>query len=208
MRKMDNSSLLRTILECGSSLRAAAKQSSDAKASGLLRCRSQRRYIKTALFLSLMYANLSFALPEDRDKPAALSANSADLNQLTHQGEYKGEVILDQGTRHLRADRAITKGDKNNQLTEARAFGTSITPAHYWEQTATDKPPMHAYAQEIHYYPKRHLIELIGSARVTQGDNSFSAPKIIYDTEKQHVMANGGKKSPILIIMHTEKKHG
>ena len=160
------------------------------------------------LLIAFFLSQISFAMPDDNDKTATLSASTASLNQLSHQGEYKGKVALDQGTRHLRADRATTKGDKNNQLTLARAFGNTTTPAHYWEQTALNKPPMHAYAQEIRYYPQRHLIKLIGTARITQGKDSFSAPIIIYDTEKQHVIAEGNKKTPILIIMHNEKKHG
>lgn len=167
-------------------------------------------FTHSALFLILTFflMQISFAMPDDKEKPATLSANTADLNQLSHQGEYKGEVALDQGTRHLRADRATTKTDKNNKLTLALAFGTSNSPAHYWEQTDIKKPPMHAYAQEIRYYPQRHLIELIGRARITQGADSFSAQRISYDTEKQHVIAEGNKKTPILIIMHNEKKNG
>ena len=45
-----------------------------------------------------------------------------------------------------------------------------------------NKPPFHAYADTIRYYPLRHLIELIGNARVEQGNNSLSAAKITYDT--------------------------
>lgn len=65
---------------------------------------------------------------------------------------------------------------------------------------------MHAYADTIRYYPLRHLIELIGNARVEQGKNSFSAAKISYDTEKQHVLSQGNGNKRIIIIYHPEKK--
>nr|WP_231862006.1 lipopolysaccharide transport periplasmic protein LptA [Legionella hackeliae] len=151
-------------------------------------------------------AKLSFAMPDDREKVAELSADSADLNQQTHQGEYIGKVEFDQGTSHLRAARAITEGNQQNKLTLAIAYGDDRNQAHFWTQTAVDKPLLHAYADTIRYYPERHLVELIGNARVTQGDNSFAGPKISYDTEKQHVLSKGDHKNRTTIIIHPEKK--
>lgn len=146
------------------------------------------------------------AMPDDRDKVAHLAADTADLNQQTHRGVYVGNVEFDQGTTHLRAVKVITEGNQQNKLTLAIAFGDKNNPAHYWEQTAIDKPLLHAYANEIRYYPDRHVIELIGDARVVQGEDSFSAPKISYDTIKKHVIAKSDGKTRTLIIMHPGKK--
>ena len=88
----------------------------------------------------------------------------------------------------------------------AIAFGSKKTQAHYWEQTALDKPLLHAFANEIRYYPERHLIELLGNARVTQGDDSFSSAKITYNTEKQHIAAKSSQHDRTVIIIHPEKK--
>lgn len=144
-------------------------------------------------------------MPDDRNKTAQLAADSADLNQLTHRGEYLGNVQFDQGTTHLRANKAITEGNAQNKLIFATAFGSKTQAAHYWEQTAIDKPLLHAYANEIRYYPERHLIELLGKARIVQGQDSFSAAEIRYDTEKQHVIANSDGNNRTIIIFHPEK---
>lgn len=146
------------------------------------------------------------AMPDDREKVMELSADTADLSQETHRGEYQGNVTLDQGTTHLRATRAVTEGNQQNKLEVAIAEGDKGNQAHYWTQTALDKPLLHAYADTIRYYPDKHLIELIGHARVEQGDNSFSAPKISYDTLKQHVLSQRDSTSRTLIIIHPEKK--
>jgi len=146
------------------------------------------------------------AMPDDRDKQLELSADSADLNQQTHRGEFLGNVQLDQGTTHLRATKALTEGSEKNKLVAAVAIGDAQTQAHYWTQTAIDKPLLHAYADTIRYYPDKHLIELIGNARVEQGKNSFVAPKISYDTLKQHVLSSNDGKSRTTIILHPEKK--
>lgn len=164
---------------------------------------------KSKIIISLFFLILSpysLAMPDDRQQIAHLSANSADLNQSSHKGTYIGDVQFDQGTTHLRALKAITEGDQQNKLIFAVAFGDSVTPAHYWEQTALDKPLLHAYANEIRYYPERHLIELIGDARVVQGEDSFSAPKIRYNTLKKHVIGETDGKTRTVIIMHPEKK--
>lgn len=136
-------------------------------------------------------SNSVFALPDDKNKIAQLAADTADLNQQTHQGIYIGNVNFDQGTTHLRAARARTEGNEKNKLIFAVAFGDNTEPAHYWTQTDLDKPLLHAYADEIRYYPERHLIELIGNAKVTQDNNSLTAEKITYDTVSQHVVSEG-----------------
>lgn len=163
-----------------------------------------RKFI-TMLMLALT-SNLSLAMPDDREKILELSADTADLNQQTHHGEYLGNVQLDQGTTHLRAAKAITEGDKQNKLVLAIANGNKKDQAHYWTQTAVDKPLLHAYANTIRYYPNHHLIELIGHARVIQGDNSFAAPKISYDTLQQHVISKSDGKTRTTIIIHPGKQ--
>lgn len=145
-----------------------------------------------------------FALPNDRFQIMQLSANSAELIQEQHLGIYTGNVQMDQGSTHLRADQAMTKGNQENKLIEAIATGSQDEPAHYWTLTATDKPPLHAYANKICYYPEQHLIKLIGEAHIEQGNDSFSAPEIIYDTLHQHVLTKSRGQSRTTIIIHPE----
>lgn len=159
-----------------------------------------------ALLALVLTSSVCLALPDDREKVLELAADQADLNQQTHRGEYTGNVQLDQGSSHLRAAHAITEGDKQNKLVMAEADGDQKDPAHFWTLTAVDKPPLHAYADTIRYFPDRHLIELIGHALVTQGDNSFSAPKISYDTVEQHVISKSDGKTRTTIIIHPGKK--
>lgn len=159
-----------------------------------------------SLLSFLLISTTVLAMPDDRDKLVELSADSADLNQQTHRGDYIGKVQFDQGTSHLRAASAFTEADEHNKLVLAVAKGDDKEQAHFWTQTALDKPLLHAYADLIRYHPNQHLIELIGNARVSQGENSFSAPKISYDTLKQHVLSKSDGKNRTVIIIHPEKK--
>ena len=164
-------------------------------------CRRTRAALSTLLILS----NATFALPEDRNQIVQLRAGSADINQQTHQGIYLDDVQLDQGTTHIRATEATTTGNQKNQLILAVIKGNKRDQAHYWTLPAPDKPMVHAYADTIKYYPDRHMIELIGSARVEQGNNSFSASKITYDTLAQHVVSESSGTARTIIIFHPEK---
>lgn len=154
-----------------------------------------------ALFLLMSMTSKTFALPEDKSEILHLSASTADINQKTHRGAYHGKIEFDQGTTHLRADDAITIGDKDNHIIKAIAKGGS-EPAHFWTQAKKDEAPMHAYAKTIIYEPNLFRIQLIGEAKVLQGDNSFSAPKIVFNTKTQHVITTPDAHSQTVIIIH------
>lgn len=146
------------------------------------------------------------ALPQDRQQVVTISANSADLNRKSGVGVYHGDVEVDQGTTHLRSAAAKTFNDKDNKLKEAIANGSKHIQAHFWSTTELNKPPMHAYADTIKYYPKTHIVVLIGKARVSQGKDSYSAPKIRYNMETMHVVSEPSHKGRIQIVIHPDKE--
>ena len=106
------------------------------------------------------------ALPNDRTALIHLTADTISLEQHQHHGTYKGNVMLDQGSTHLRADTVITENNDKNQLTKAIALGNKTAQAHVWALTSEDKPELHAYANQLIY---------------------DSAPHIEYDTLTEHV---------------------
>lgn len=157
--------------------------------------------------LLLVLTSASFALPSDKNEVLTFRAHFADINQEVHLGVYKENVELDQGSTHLRADKALTEVDAKNRLIKAEAEGSKSQPAHFWTTIDEKKPPVHAYADTIRYFPEKHLIQLIGHARVIQGKDSFSAPTIHYDTLHQHVMSRSESKGQTVIIIHPEDHH-
>lgn len=162
---------------------------------------------KSGLFLILIIISIiGYALPTDKEQIMHVVSDSADLSQKNHKGVYSGNVEFIQGSTNLHAANAVTHGDNKNQLTLAIANGKKGEQAHYWTETGPDKPPFHAYADTIKYYPLKHLIELVGNARVEQGTNSLSAAKISYDTLEQHVITESKGKTRTTIIIYPEKK--
>lgn len=168
--------------------------------------KKQKDSIKLICLL-MLFAFKVQALPEDKEKVMYLSADSADISQSEHRGVYSGNVQVDQGTTHLRATKVITDGDKNNKLAKAIAIGDKKNQAHYWSKTNANKPITHAKADKIYYLPKDNIIKLVGNACITQGKNTFRASSIVYDTLKEHVVANNkGDKKRTTIILYPEKK--
>jgi lipopolysaccharide export system protein LptA len=58
------------------------------------------------LLLGLLLSAQSYALPEDREKPINLEADSASFDQNTGVSIYQGNVVVTQGTMYLAADKA------------------------------------------------------------------------------------------------------
>ncbi|MFY7697435.1 MAG: lipopolysaccharide transport periplasmic protein LptA [Legionella sp.] len=160
--------------------------------------------------LCLMLLGLSYfvyALPEDKTKAIQLAANYAELDQKKHQARFLGHVHLDQGSTHIRAAETVTESNQKNHLIKAIAKGNDQQQAHYWTLTDKDKPTLHAYADIITYYPKKHLIELIGNARIKQNNNLFTASRINYDTLNQQITSKASGPQQTTIIIHPEKSN-
>lgn len=161
--------------------------------------------LKLSLLLTLgMFPALASALPEDSRAILELRSGKVTFDQKKHYGVFSDHVELDQGSTHIRAFKVITETNDKNQLVKAIIMGQAKELAHYWSLMAENKPPVHAYADQIEYYPNEHLIKLIGHAHIEQGTNSFSAPKITYNIETQKVLTEAKKDQRTLIIFHPE----
>lgn len=154
----------------------------------------------------IVFLSSTYALPQDRDEIFYLSSDEADISQNKNKGLFKGHVKIDQGSSHLRSDEAETHGDEHNKLIKAIAKGNHQKKAHFWTLLTQNQPELHAWAEVIYYFPKKNRIELVGNAEIIQGENTFNAPKIIYDTEKQHILTERHENKRTTITFHPEKK--
>lgn len=88
-------------------------------------------------------------------------------------------------------------------IREAVAEGNGKIPAHYWELTDPNKPELHAYADIIRIFPQQKLVYLIGHAKVIQGEDSYEAPEIEYNSEKQQVFSPKKSQGRTVIVIHS-----
>ncbi len=137
--------------------------------------------------------------------PIEITAGQVSLDQHLHEHILSENVQLDETQRHLTASWVKIKTDEDNELVLAIAKGDQKQRAHLW---STEKEPsLHAYADEIEYYPKEHRVVLLGHAFISQGKNSFSAPKIIYNTLTEHVQSQKEGQERTTIILSEPHEH-
>lgn len=139
----------------------------------------------TSLMLLLPFN--AMALPEDTRKPIHISADTATRNDQTGITIYKGDVELSQGSMRITGQH-IELRQTNNGVSAIIAKGG---PAHFQQRPAKDKEITHAYGQTLDYNIKTKELNITGQAKVSQGSDSFSGNRIVYDMNNSTVKAFG-----------------
>lgn len=137
-------------------------------------------------------------LDANEPEKTTASADRASLDLRKHQGNYQGNVRVDQANTHIRGQYAFTQGNEKNKL----VWAVLKDRAHYWTRTADNKPLLHAHADQIYYYPERHRIILTGHAKIKQGRDLFTGENIQIDTLHQQILSESS--TPTQIIIHSE----
>lgn len=143
------------------------------------------RGLLLALLLGL--PSLSQALPGDRDQPINISADKASINERTGITVYSGNVEIRQGSMLIKGARVELH--RNTDGVE-RIISTG-SPAEFHQQPKADAPLTRAYGKRMDYRIKRQEVTITDSARVTQGEDSFSGERIVYNMDKAIVNAFG-----------------
>jgi lipopolysaccharide export system protein LptA len=152
----------------------------------------------------LLISNPCQALVSDMNAALLIDAKSADYNFKTGVDTYSGDVKIDQGSTHIRADKVITKKDSRNRIDEAVAYGNS-QPAHYWTLPNRKEPVIHAYAKIIKFYPTTSNAVLQDNVTMRQGNNTFQGQLIYYNGEDQTIILPPSKNGRAVITYHPEK---
>lgn len=153
-------------------------------------------WVSLSFFISQKIA----ALPEDAQKPLQITADTSDFNYKTGVNTYTGNVVVIQGTSHLLADRLITKNNAQHKIAVATAYGEKKL-AEYITLPKTGDKPLSAKADVITFYPPTGIAVLTGHVIVTQGENNFHGPIIVYNIKNQvvHVPPSTDGQATIII---------
>lgn len=145
-----------------------------------------------------------FALPADSSQPLHVTADSSIFNYKTGMTVYEGNVLIDQGSTHIAADRLITKANAHHKIQRAVAYGL-IKPAEYSTVPKPGEALFHASANVIKFFPPLFKIILEGGVIVFQGNNSFHGELIIYNTKDQTVSAPASKGSRTTLVLEAKE---
>ncbi|MEK9669876.1 MAG: lipopolysaccharide transport periplasmic protein LptA [Gammaproteobacteria bacterium] len=157
-------------------------------------------------FIAIMglLAQLAYALPEDRDQPIEITADSAVINEKQNQAEYSGAVVVTQGTLKLEGD---VVNLKTNEGGEVETFVSKGQPARFENlRQKTDKEPVRGRASTIYYSYHSDRVVLTGDAIITSNDSEFSGPEIRYDLDTGEVTASGNPSKRVNMTMQLKKK--
>lgn len=153
--------------------------------------------------LSFLVTQSSLALPSDSKMALHIKADSSIYNYKTGDNLFEGNVVIDQGTTHIRADKLITKSDLKHKLSEAIAYGDQAL-AHYWTLSKQNEPEIHAYAKVIKFYPAQSNVTLEKQVKVTQGENSFHGELIHYNSNDQTITVPASNKGRSVIVYNPD----
>ncbi len=162
------------------------------------------RPLNLIAIILLLFPSLGFALVGDDHQTIHIVADSSTFNYKTGNNLYEGNVKVDQGTTHLTADRLTTSNNDKHKIQEAIAYGIHQLADYSTTPKQGDKP-VHAKAKVIRFFPIKSLVQLEGDVIVTQGDNSFHGPFIIYNMKDQIVTAPASETGRTTIVIEPNK---
>jgi len=149
------------------------------------RLTSSRPFL-TGLVWLLLSAGAN-ALPDDREQPIKITADSASRDERTGETRYSGNVILLQGSMEIHAsDLVVTHTQEQASLIVATG-----EPATMSQQPAADKTPINAEAERIEYRRELDKVTFKGNARIEQDGATVASAIIHYLVSEQRVQASG-----------------
>tara|TARA_Y100001978_G_C23494109_1_gene337748 strand:+ start:29 stop:517 length:489 start_codon:yes stop_codon:yes gene_type:complete len=160
------------------------------------------KYLILGIIAALPY--LALALPEDRERPIDISADSAVLNEKENRAEYFGNVILTQGTFELKGEKVqlITNADG-----EVKSLISKGDPAKFKNLgSGTDLEPIRGTGKQITYNYNNDTIHISGDALIETVDSRFSGPEITYNLISGKVTASGDKQKRVNMTMQLKNK--
>lgn len=141
-----------------------------------------------AILTLLLPPLVAQALPEDRDQPIRITADTAIRDEKQGFTVYEGNVVMVQGSLEIEADR-LTIFHAQEQADKIIAEGL---PAKMQQIPAIDEPLMRARAEIIEYYKLEDRVHLKIDAYIDQDGASVTGESIDYFITEQLVKADSG----------------
>jgi len=165
----------------------------------------RRPHVPTRLLALLLGAWCTgvAALPGDASSPIDITADAVEIDDGQHTSTYTGKVEVQQGSMRLWADRVTVQHLPSRQPSRIVATGA---PVRYQQQTERNQQ-VKAEARRMEYDATREEILLIDRARLTQGRDSFSSDRILYDRKKAVVKAGASAQGHRRVHISITPKH-
>ena len=141
--------------------------------------------------------------------PITIQADRATVSESLGRSEYQGNVIIAQGLLRITADQVnLTSRDKTLALIEAISKPGDASKARF-EQGATEaRPKIVATATSVSYQILTETLILTGSARLTQGADTYQGETLSYNLAEGlfKVESDGTENNRINLIINPRPK--
>ncbi len=161
---------------------------------------------KTSILILMLTClpGITLALSSDREQPIFIEAEEVEIDKLKGFSRYLGNVKFVQGSLIIKGSSVLlyhNKGEINKVIIQGQ-------PARFQQQPDEGEGSIISKANKMEYIAKQSRLFLFDSAKVSQGNNSFSGEKIEYDMVKGTVVANkdsSGKERVHAVIEQEEE---
>lgn len=138
--------------------------------------------------LAVAAPNAVLALSTDRDQPVNIEADWAEADDIKGVTVYKGKVVIIQGSLRISGDVVTMYFDKNKELERMIAVGKL---ARFRQKVDGEEVFQHAKAKRIQYNLATDTMVLTGTAKLSKGEDSIQANRIVYDTLNGRIKGEG-----------------
>jgi lipopolysaccharide export system protein LptA len=152
--------------------------------------------VKLSLLLCLLATTLLIAAPwahaekADKGKPINLESDTATVDDAKKISIYEGNVILNQGTLQIRADKLVITEDA-----EGFQYGTAYgNLASFKQKREGYDEYIEGFALRIEYDQKKDLVQLFNQAFMKRGGDEAHGNYISYDGKTEFFQVIGGKE--------------
>jgi lipopolysaccharide export system protein LptA len=154
------------------------------------RCRCPGRWpdvlCVALLLLAMVPGDAAFALPDDKDQPMRITADTAMRDEKEGVTIYSGNVNMVQGSLKIGADK-LTIYHETEQADKIVAEGK---PATMQQKPEVDEPLVKARAEIIEYYKSEERLHFRINAHIDQDGTTVTGNTIDYLIEEQLVTAD------------------
>ncbi len=137
--------------------------------------------LMVAMAAMLLVSAAAFAEKADRTKPIEIEGKRAELDETKKVRTMEGNVILEQGTMRITAERMVTKEDAAGYIS-AQAFGPASGQITFKQKREGFNDFIDGVADRAEFDDKASTLKLFGRARLTSGGDIAQGEYIYFNT--------------------------
>ena len=160
--------------------------------------KDSQQILRLILLLAAMFGfNAASALPDDSIQPMYVEADSFEAHKRSGVSVFRGNVLITKGSITIKAEEARLRVEQD-EIMEATILGS---PAEFSQQPGEGRDRVQGWANRIEYNADQNLIDLVGAARLIQGQDLFESETIRYNTLEEKVLAKSSERPQERVVI-------